>query len=439
MDPKEILDNLDNENIHDIELSKENISELEVEKLKKNVKSRIKKGNGIRKTAITGGVAIVLIGIISTPTIAANIPIINDLYKEIGLFSGYEEYTNYIGESKESNGYKVTIENIVAIQDKLQAVVKIESSKAFTRNPKDDNFIINVNMDNRQKGSSSSSGTSNYYIDDHTIILNYEESLEGDKYPKQGELTIDVQKRLEGSEGNELDISFNVKIDFSSAFKEKYDININKPINEGLELKKMVSNAMGSELNFSGDDSSYLRDPWGPRYYMEVDGKIYYKVSGSNMDFPQLTADVLKNAKSINCIVLDTKKEIRWQVVEDKDKVIIDEVEKDNIIYTKTITLQNGLKGEVYNVEWEGDKLRFYFRSEYEPLAVIDGLGVSISNNVDDKNFNGYNNNYKIIKTDDGFIYELSGVDKNKYIELSYGDYGLPLDNFKEPQVIKIK
>lgn len=437
MNPRDILKNLENETIEDIELSKIDISELEINRLKNNVSKKIKKGRNIKRTVMTAAIAVALIGTISTPTIAANIPILNDVYRQLGIFSGYEEYTNYIGESKESNGFKVTIENIIATPNLLEAVVKVESSEALKRNPKEDNFYISVKMGDSKLGRAGSSGSQPYYIDDHTVILNYKEKLEGDKFPKLGELKIDIQKRTPELEAMDLDLSFKANIDFTSAFKNNYDININKQVNKKFELKKLEANAMGSELKFSGEDTSYLYDPWGPRYYLEVDGKIYAQTLGNNMDFPQLTANVLRNANSINCIISDTENEIKWQVY--SDNVTIENIQSNNIKYPKTITSQNGLKGEFYNIEWEGDTLKFYFRSEYEALPIFNELALSVSNNEEDKDFSRYTNKYTIVKTEEGYVAQFSDVDRNNYIELIYNNFGLPLDNFKEPQVIKIK
>lgn len=437
MNPKDILDNLDNETVDSIELSDMNISEIEIKKIKKNVKKKLKKRINIRRKIVASAMAIVLVVVISTPAVASNIPVLNNIYKQLGLFKGYEKYTNYIGQSKESNGYKVTIENIIAIPNKLQAVVKIESKKALKKNPKEDNFMFRVNMDKRKSGSSSSSGGDIYYLNDHTMILNHTESLDGDTYPRRGDLTLHIQKLSEDFKETKLDLKFDAKVDFSSAFKDKYNIEINEPINDKTKIKSLESNAMGSEITFSGDDIRKSYDPWGPQYHIEVDGKIYTRKYGDNMEFPELTADVVKSAKSINIIVSDIKEPIKW--TGNDTTVKIETGQKGNIKYPKIITSQNGLKGEFYKIEEQGDTLKFYFKSEYEPLAIFEGLGLATYDNENEKNFNRYSNNYTISKTKDGYVAIVSGVDKNKNIELNYGDHGLPLDNFKSPKIIKIK
>lgn len=437
MSPKDILDNLDNENIEDIELSKEDISELEKEKLKRRLKRKIKKNNHFKKRVAICGTSIILIGVIGTPAIASNIPILNNLYQQLGLFDGYEKYTNYIGETKESNGYKVTIENIIAVPDKLQAVIKVESEEPLRKNPKSDNFMVNVNIDRPGSGTSNSFETDSYYIDDYTIILNYKESLSGGTYPKKGDLTLNIQKLSIDFKESNLDLTFDAKVDFSSAFKKKSTIKINKDINNNTKIEKLVSNAMGSEVTFLGDDIRYAYDSYTPLYYIEVDGKIYSRTYGSNMDFPELTYDVIKKSKSINIIVLDTNKLVKYKDILDTNKIEVGV--EDNIIHPKTIMSQSGLKGEFYKIEHEEDKLKFYFKSEYEPLTIFDSLALSTYDNVNEKNFNRYRNEYTIQKSDEGYVAIFDNVDKKNNIELIYSNHGIPLDNYKESEIIKIK
>ncbi|MGG7098772.1 DUF4179 domain-containing protein [Clostridium sardiniense] len=437
MNPKDILDNLDSETIEDIELSEINISEIEIKRTKKNVKNKLKKRGNIKRKIVASAVVVILVGVISTPAVASNIPVLNNIYKQLGLFKGYEKYTNYIGQSKESNGYKVTIENIISIPNKLQAVVKIESKEPLKKKAKQDNFMLRVNMDKRKAGISSSSSEDSYYLNDYTMVLNYKEDLNGDTYPKQGDLTLNIQKLSEDFKEVELDLNFDAKVDFSSAFKDKYNIVINKSINDKTKIKSLESNAMGSELTFSGEDIKYIYDSWGPKYYIEVDGKIYTRTYGDNMDFPELTADVVREAKSINVILSDTKESLEW--TGNDDTVKIESGQKGNIKYPKIIKSQNGLKGEFYKIEWQGDKLEFYFKSEYAPLAIFDSLALSTYDNEGEQNFNRYCNSYTISKVDDGYVAIFDGVDKKKNIELNYGDHGLPLDNYKNSQIIKIK
>lgn len=437
MNPKDILDNLDSETIEDIELSELNIPEIEMEKIKKNVKKKLRKRGNIKRKIVASAVAVMLVGVISTPAVASNIPVLNNIYKQLGLFKGYEKYTNYIGQSKESNGYKVTIENIIAIPNRLQAVVKIESEEPLKKSPKEDNFMFRVNMDKRKSGSSSSSSGDSYYLNDNTMILNYTESLNGDTYPKQGDLVLHIQKLSEDFKETELDLKFNAKVDFSSSFKDKNNIEINKSINDKTKIKSLESNAIGSELTFSGDNTRDNYNPWGSQYYIEVDGKIYSKTYGDNMDFPELTADVIRNAKSINVILSDTKEPLEW--TGNDDTVKIENGQQYNIKYPKMITSQNGLTGEFYKIEWQGEKLKFYFKSEYEPLAIFNELALATYDNEYEKNFSRYRNSYTISKVDDGYVTIFDGVDKKKNIELNYGNHGLPLDNYKNSQTIKIK
>ncbi|MGL5086136.1 MAG: DUF4179 domain-containing protein, partial [Clostridium sp.] len=97
---------------------------------------------------IAAGLALSLTIGLSNPVIAENIPILKDVFKLVEnnhlkkidepnsyysniLNNDYSKYSNYIGESQESNGVKITIQETVYDGENLYMSYKVESEKAF--------------------------------------------------------------------------------------------------------------------------------------------------------------------------------------------------------------------------------------------------------------------------------------------------------------------
>lgn len=129
MNIDKILENLDEINISDIAMPEIDLSEVEIKRVRKNLKDAVKgkRNKFIKKSIIVASLAVAIgtIGILTNPVAASKLSIIGDIYRELGFFAGYEEYTNFIGTSKEDNGYKFTIENIISTPSILEVGIKI--------------------------------------------------------------------------------------------------------------------------------------------------------------------------------------------------------------------------------------------------------------------------------------------------------------------------
>ena len=375
MNPKEILDTLDYLNINEIEMANVELGEMGKERIRKKIKNTIKNSRNkkIKKTAIAVTLAfgILTIGVISKPVIAANIPIIGDIYKELGFFKGFEEYTNYIGETKEVDGYKFTIDNIVGTPTDLLIGVKVESPVPLKEKVKEDNFRIDVDMSNFGINSWSSMTDINY-LDEYTAVLTAEISTTENKFKELGEINLSATKVLDDE--TYISCNFDVKVDFNSSFRNIEKLNVNEIINEKIKIKFIEGNIMESKIWFN-DLGAFEENAV---FYLMVDGKAYMWWDGNGVEdtsfiiprmvsvlnFPNVKYEDIKNAKDIKIIYGEIGDGYR-------ENLDIKLTEREGIKYPGEINYEEDLKGGFYDVKRENGMIKFYFKSNYNPLTLF--------------------------------------------------------------------
>ncbi|NKF07334.1 DUF4179 domain-containing protein [Clostridium gasigenes] len=128
MDPKKILDNIDNLDINDIEMSDIDITEIENERVKKNVKATIanreiskENGNNNYRRYVVAATLIITILIGLTPRVSAEIKKIifsfNNPGVEAAVDSGYVQSIDEVAMSNEDMDIK--LENIMIDKSKI--------------------------------------------------------------------------------------------------------------------------------------------------------------------------------------------------------------------------------------------------------------------------------------------------------------------------------
>lgn len=439
MDIKKINENLDDFNIDELELSEDNLCEIEIEAIRKEVKSKIKKPRKKGKI-VAASTAIIITGTMFTPAIAKNLPFISDIYKELGFFDGYEEYTKYIGESKSDNGYKVTIDNISTNGANLLVGIRVESEKEEIKNKYINCF---TELINKPKSGSVSATSSFSYIDNKTAIITHSINLSDiNQISSNKGIKLVISMLDEVSNNNLMNVSFDLNADFKGALSKLKVINVRKKLNDNIYIYSLKGTVKGSNLKvkdtliYNDSNPNYMIDH---KYYLNVDGVIH-KVdinNSSNFDdgigsfnFPYLTAEEIKSAKSIELIVVEAKR-----LGTEEKLVEFEEGRKGSLIYPSKLKTKNGLEGEFYNVEIHNNKIRLHFKSSFEALGTLGNMTLWTG----DEEKETLIQNIGIIKKDkNGYILEFNNVDLNKKSKLITYDSNLDLDNVKT-ETIKIK
>ncbi|VXC40555.1 ECF-type sigma factor negative effector [Bacillus mycoides] len=143
---KDIYELLNDIVIDEKELEEIEASEIEKEKVKRNVKQSIRTKKkmkswkkGVAAASILVGLSVATLGI-GFPTYAGGLPIVGDIFRFLdngrtGVHENYKEFSTELNMTKESNGVKVTINDAVFDGRTVTITYSIESDKDLGEHP----------------------------------------------------------------------------------------------------------------------------------------------------------------------------------------------------------------------------------------------------------------------------------------------------------------
>lgn len=437
MNPRELLENidnleLDNNEIKDIETSEIDMPDIVKERVRKKVKSTIRH----RKSKKFKIVASIMIGIfslavISTPVIAKSNSILSELYRKIGVFDDFEDYKKFIGTTKEENGFKVTIEEMIATPNTMIVAVKIQSPTPFSKDAKDH---LNVGINLEKMGMSSASGQiSTQYIDDYNcLIINEADNNEG-LFPEKSDISINVIKLNKEFE-EELNINFDVNADFTSAFRDIDRLEINKSL-EGMDIKFITSSIIESNLfvNIKDVGSKGLINA----FIIKVDGRYHSGTSMSSsesesmIEFKTLKYSEINEAENISVIYTGLTEEEFEKTQLEKDTIW---KEENGITYPKEIITNSNNKYKINKAERESSKVKLHIEGDILPIDLL--TKVTLYEDSDVINNIWYGTMYK--EEDNNYIIEFNVVNNQEALKVNFNNHWRQgnIEDFKE---IKIK
>ncbi len=361
---KEILELVDYINISEDEFTDipVDLNDMDKKRVKKAVKRKALKINNLRRLTIACSFMVILLVsalLISKPVFADGDKLIEKIYKALGFYDKYKEYSEYIGETKELDGYKVTIENIVATEKKYAVVGKVISKEPFDTTQEPNNIHFSVTL----LGANNDSGSGSFrYIDEHTVVF-LEEHGTNSKYPERGDLVVnvDINKSRNETEKNYLNIKFKFSLDFSKEFHNSKSIDISRNIKVG-DREVLIDNMYISPIETIMSGRNINRED---RFILVLDNELYAPNSGHGKNSQQqltygTTINEINKAKTISIIPMRVKmnldsKEARAAL----DKITYEETLKSTIIkeefnvkYPKSYKSFDGTDAEIYKIEF---------------------------------------------------------------------------------------
>lgn len=427
MNPRELLDNIENLDFNDDEISEIDMTDIIKERSRKKLKGIIRNRRTKRiKIAVAMAIGIFLLGVISSPVVAANIPILSDLYRKIGIFDDFKDYKKFIGITKEDNGYKVSIEEVVATPNTLVVTVKIQSPDAFLKNSRDH---LDARVDIGKLGMTSAAGrTVTHYIDDYNcLFINEVDNIEG-MFPERSNISINVNKLNEELQ-EQFNINFDINADFKSAFNDINKFEINESV-EDIDIKLLTSSIIKSNLFVDTKDlgsTNIIR-----AFVINVGGRYHYETSASSSgsylmtEFKTLKYPEVNEAKNISVIYTGLKEEkeyernINWK-------------EEKGITYPKEITTTSNNKYQISKVERDSNKVKFYVEGENPPIDLFIRLTLSTNN----EKGNGFWCGTMYKGEDNNYIVEFNDVNNEGPLQLNIADYWSEKnsENFQEVRI----
>jgi hypothetical protein len=423
---KEILELVDYINISEDDFIDipVNLNDIDKKRVEKAVKRKALKINNLRRVTIACSfMAILLVSalFISKPVFADGDKLIEKIYKALGFYDEYKEYSEYIGETKELDGYKITIENIVATEKKYAVVGKIISEEPFDTTQKPNNIHLSVSL----LGADDESGSGTFrYIDEHTVMF-LEERGTNSKYPKRGDLVVNVWTNsiLNEVEKDNLNIQFKFKVDLSKGFHKSKSIDISRNIKVG-DREASLDSMYISPIETIMSGRNINRED---RFILALDNELYAPISGHGKNEQQqliygAAISEINKAKTISIIPM----RVKMNLDSDEARAALNKMnyeetlksaimkEEFDVKYPKSYKSLDGTDGEIYKIERTEDTLKIFIWSSSNSL--IKATSVKVRGGLFNSNESA--KIYKDQSRDNGWIKEFK-LDKDcKYLEI---------------------
>lgn len=341
---------------------------------------------------------------LSKPAFAESIELFQNIYEKMGYYKDYKDYSEFVGQTKEDNGYRFTIEKLIGTPNKMMVAVKVTSlNKPFDKTDKNSivkNLMPFVGF--TFKIAKSGSGDNNIeYIDDYNALYVFSENIPYGKFNKRGNVTINIHST--GVKGiDPVNVDFDFKADFSKSFAKTLNLKVNKKITVckvETSISEISTSLLGTYLKFDAFES----EPEDERglFAIEADGTIYLHSNvgsgsgGAYAFFPALTYDILNKAKSIKVIPInrtDFSKSI------ESTKPHYEIALKTDLKEPLKVTNVPDAYGEIYKVEHTADKIRIYYDAGDKTLGELSVA--DIYSHDKDRIPEEYNNSTTIIVKD---------------------------------------
>ncbi|WP_283690591.1 DUF4179 domain-containing protein [Clostridium perfringens] len=210
-------------------------------------KRNYKKASGICAACIAGTI---ILGV-TMPTYAQNIPVLGKIFERFDsmTYENYDKYASDLNITKESNGYRVTINKIVYDTLDLEVFYTIQSDK-----PLEDGLdLLDIKLGINNNFISSGFGGRGEKVDDFTYVGVKNYSIASEKFAPE-----ELKKNILGGDikiPNNFDLNINISSlgNITEDVKIEGDWNFNIPISDEVvkeNIKEQNLNInLGDELN----------------------------------------------------------------------------------------------------------------------------------------------------------------------------------------------
>jgi len=204
---KDIYEMLNDIDTNEKEFESASVNEIERIRIKINLKKAIghKKMMIRKKVSIAAAITFICIAslIAVKPTLATNIPIINQLFKKdlINVNKQYADYMDTIGITKSCKGIDVTFESAVADDNIIFLNYIVKNNNKEIIDNSNDAFLKPTSLKVNGKVLNTSAGASSEFIDNNTIRII--KKIDWSKYKVPNKINVDITiSQLFGKSGN---------------------------------------------------------------------------------------------------------------------------------------------------------------------------------------------------------------------------------------------
>lgn len=240
---KDIYEMFNDIEVDEKEFEEMPVSEIEKERVKKNIKEALSKEKLItkkrfiskKKISIAAAITMIFISsaIVVNPALATSVPIIGELFKRdlVSVNGKYSNYLDVIGKTKSCEGIDVTFESAVADNNMLFLNFVVKNNNKEIKDNYSDALLIPTEMKVNGKSVSTGAGASWEFIDNNTIRILKKIDWSKDKLPNKMNIDINIS-HLFGKTG---DWGVHFFLDKSKQTEKTYEEKINSKLEIGGE------------------------------------------------------------------------------------------------------------------------------------------------------------------------------------------------------------
>jgi hypothetical protein len=398
------------------------LTDLEVKQLKNNFRKNVKTFNKKKLMYIAASLAIfITVGTFTVkPAFAQSfiesIPVIDSLYEKLGYYKEFKDLSSYVGLSQEKDGYKFTIDKLMADDENVMVAMRIYKSGLTTK--KDENGKVNDFMIfpliTKDSNIFMSSDNNSQILDDNTLLIVTKlNSSTSKKIPKRFDMDLIVRT------ANTSDILAKFKIPVSRESTDKETIiknNVGK-ITLGkidtIKIDRLKASSLGSSIKFSLEKGGESPIPNFKFYLSDDKGRIYTSNTARADDSGYYIFDftrIEKDAKQVNISaaltsICDTAGNIN------KTNKLPEEFNFPYGLNTlKTFSLDGIGSVKINNIEKKPNNIKFHFQLD----DAKNLLKYHIPINLGEKNGDEFE--HYIPLEDTSFYKDVTSVNQNDYI-----------------------
>ena len=324
---KNIYEMLNEVDIDLEELEKEDFTDFEKSKIKKNFRKSIKKNKSYKKYIVAASILLVSMCLLNKNVVSYAKELIDDITytisKALGIGSDLEEYTHIINKSVSKNGLEVSISEVILNNDEMIFTYIVRSDKKLEGIGYPSVDISSISINNKE--ISGLGGGSGKQIDEYTTknVLSFtlvgieEDELKGevDIRVSFDKATLDNDKVIKGP------WNFEFKADGKQLALDTEEIKINKTYELGSGAKLVID--------------KYTKNDMGEKIYTRIenyDENRYYDLYITGVDDSGIKVRfMMDNSSNIEPILERFDGSLSLDVKNIKLSVYLAEIKSDNV------------------------------------------------------------------------------------------------------------
>ncbi|MBK1812589.1 DUF4179 domain-containing protein [Clostridium sp. YIM B02505] len=415
------------------------LTDLEIKQLKNNFRKNNKVFNKKKFMYIAASLAIfITVGTFTVkPAFAQSfiesIPVIDSLYEKLGYYKEFKDFSSYVGLSQEKDGYKFTIDKLMADDENVMVAMRIYKPGLNTEKSKDgksiNDFMITPYLPNSFELFMSAHNNSKIIDDNTLLVVTTFETDPSKKPPKRFDLSIEIHNTLV----NDVSVKFILPVSREKIIKEtisKENVGkISLSASEQIIIDRIKISPLGTSIKYTLPKG--ISDPNDFSFYLYDDkGRIYKDRSSRSMDEQTYISDYFPNIeKDFKKLYIVAYKTNLVDIQNDLSKAnkYSEEISKKYDLKTfQNFKLNDFGNINVNNIERISNNIKFYIELNDPRNLLKQNFPIWLQNKNDEfdnsisfddisfyKNQNSANNN--------DYIVEFKNINESK--EYLYGVY----------------